>query len=363
MAHKFASSADKKAPQFFIPATYKSLHATPGQPTKVGGSVPGSTSAAFAQPCIANHIHVADRQNSVAGQTNRGVTVNNISSKVGTEASKPGSSSQSGFLLASPSGVLDLSHYNYVPVAGKATVKAAPKPPNGDLTHQLQLDEATLAAGGQGDTQDTRIEKEKKRRRFRRPRRNSKLDRLIRFLEDKRVADEDNGGELEDLQMPRLRKYASCWLSLLLFCILQLPPEALNEACMNRFKDPEPCDNQTFSTEPTTMEVTDIFLTSGDGATDFPGLAQDTLGDQSHQPNYPVKFPPLPSTNFDHWDADRPQSSLTQLHSPPDVSITQSDNMIRRNPEESHLNYPTGFNYEPSFQNPGNYPWSHQRYP
>ncbi|XP_018655188.1 hypothetical protein Smp_171470 [Schistosoma mansoni] len=51
------------------------------------------------------------------------------------------------------------------------------------------------------------VEKEKKRRRFRRPRKNSKLDRLIRFLEDKRVKDDGNGEELEDLQMPRLRKF------------------------------------------------------------------------------------------------------------------------------------------------------------
>ncbi|KAF6769859.1 hypothetical protein AHF37_12105 [Paragonimus kellicotti] len=170
MAHKFASPIDKKAPQFFIPATYKSLHATPTQLAKVNVSVPGSTPAALVPPCIANHIQVADRQNSVASQTNRVITVNNIGPKVGTEDSKPGSSSQSGFLLASPSGVLDLSHYNYVPVAGKVTAKTVAKPPNGELTNQLQLDEADLVGGGQGDTQDTRIEKEKKRRRFRRPR-------------------------------------------------------------------------------------------------------------------------------------------------------------------------------------------------
>ncbi|KAF7232053.1 hypothetical protein EG68_08467 [Paragonimus skrjabini miyazakii] len=194
MAHKFASPADKKAPQFFIPATYKSLHATPSQPTKVSASVPGSSPATFAPPCTANHIHVADRQNSVAGQTNRGITVNNIGPKVGTEVSKPGSSTQSSFLLASPSGVLDLSHYNYVPVAGKVAVKTAPKPPNGDLTNQLQLDEADLGAGGQ--------------------------DRLIRFLEDKRVADDDNGGELEDLQMPRLRKVLNIIFVTLGVCFL-----------------------------------------------------------------------------------------------------------------------------------------------
>ncbi|KAF8564672.1 hypothetical protein P879_05284 [Paragonimus westermani] len=220
MTHKFASPADKKAPQFFIPATYKSLHGTPSQPAKVTASVPGSTPVALVPPCTANHIHVSDQQNSVAGQTNRGITVNNTGLKVGTDVSKPGSSSQSSYLLASPSGVLDLSHYNYVPVANKVTVKTAAKPPNGELTSQLQVGEADLGAGGQSETQDSRIEKEKKRRRFRRPRRNSKLDRLIRFLEDKRVADDDNGGELEDLQMPRLRKVLNIIFVTLGVCFL-----------------------------------------------------------------------------------------------------------------------------------------------
>ncbi|CAH8469450.1 unnamed protein product [Dicrocoelium dendriticum] len=180
---------DKNVPPFFIPATYKGHQS--------GLSVANKT-AATGFVIATNHLNTSSKGDSAqVGSLNPTVAK--------TTTSVTGWNQLPGPLFASPSGMLNLSHYNYTPVQKAQLSKSAEKS-NGELANRGDTEVGSNVADMSLNTDVTAAEKEKKRKRFRRPRKNSKLDRLIRFLEDKRIGDDDNEEELEDLQMPRLRK-------------------------------------------------------------------------------------------------------------------------------------------------------------
>ncbi|VDP71489.1 unnamed protein product [Echinostoma caproni] len=240
MANRFAQTGDGKAPTFFIPASYKGHQISKPtiSPPKTAGPLSGNhvtsptkrlesgqsiDSNSMLNPGTTG-INTFSQINNNSNTNNKSANVNNAP----RPGAKPGESQQSAYLLASPSGVLDLSLYNFVPAQNKnntTTTKAANgKSGNGQMngtnTNGLGEDNAEtldLVDGGEVSV----VPKEKKRRRFRRPRRNSKLDKLIRLLEDKRVGDDDeNAEELEDLQMPRLRKVLNIIFVTLGVCFL-----------------------------------------------------------------------------------------------------------------------------------------------
>lgn len=121
--------------------------------------------------------------------------------------------------------MLDLSMYNFAPSQAKSTTvrTSSGKSGNGNFSagNTANVIENPTETLNLVDGEVAVVPKEKKRRRFRRPRRNSKLDKLIRLLEDKRVGDDDeNAEELEDLQMPRLRKVLNIIFVTLGVCFL-----------------------------------------------------------------------------------------------------------------------------------------------
>ncbi|TGZ64908.1 hypothetical protein CRM22_006174 [Opisthorchis felineus] len=201
--------ADKKPPAFFIPASYKGNQVIPPISAKTSPTVGVAESAQQ----LGNNVGLSSRVGTPLGTIGKVASTDSTRSNPG----KPGS-----YLLASPSGVLDLSLYNYVPVTEKSTGKHNGQSNSHGLATQDQPDgiaqESKLTPTDGAET--VVVEKEKKRRRFRRPRRNSKLDRLIRILEDKRVGDDEDGEELEDLQLPRLRKVLNIIFVTLGVCFL-----------------------------------------------------------------------------------------------------------------------------------------------
>ncbi|VDP44041.1 unnamed protein product [Schistosoma curassoni] len=220
---------DKKVPQFFIPASYKGHQTSPTPVSSNNLRSQNSTS-----------INDTQHQRNLTNQLSTELNPNSPGIKFVN--GKRGDQKQS-LLFPSPTGTLDLSHYNFVPTQADNTNNTIittnannnkdtkSKRLNGRLSNQVSatnnrlndtlidnnssnvefMDSAQTAENG---------DKEKKRRRFRRPRKNSKLDRLIRFLEDKRVKDDGNGEELEDLQMPRLRKVLNIIFVTLGVCFL-----------------------------------------------------------------------------------------------------------------------------------------------
>ncbi|VDP97314.1 unnamed protein product [Trichobilharzia regenti] len=198
---------DKKVPQFFIPASYKGHQTSPT-------SVP----SANIRPQSPSSTTYTNRQRIPASQTSNEIRPPSSTASGTTFANGKASEVKNSLLYPSPTGTLDLSHYNFVPAQTNnkdsksnrpngglssrtlvANNRLSNTPDNTDGNNNAEFVDSAQLNGGNGG-------KEKKRRRFRRPRKNSKLDRLIRFLEDKRVKDDGNGEELEDLQMPRLRK-------------------------------------------------------------------------------------------------------------------------------------------------------------
>ncbi|CAH8643149.1 unnamed protein product [Heterobilharzia americana] len=214
---------DKKVPQFFIPASYKGHQTSPA-------SVPPAN--------LLSQIHSSNtdtkgQRNPRSQSSDETRPISPTVSRATFANGKPGDL-KSPLLFPSPTGTLDLSHYNFVPTQTINNKDSKSKRPNGGLSSQAlvtnnrlnntldnnnndvnngDLIDSSQTGGGNG-------EKEKKRRRFRRPRKNSKLDRLIRFLEDKRVKDDGNGEELEDLQMPKLRKVLNIIFVTLGVCFL-----------------------------------------------------------------------------------------------------------------------------------------------
>lgn len=195
-----------KAPQFFIPASYKGNQARPALAGKVSsanltiGPQPRASTTAAAATVGANGKQLSEDR---AIDTNANVKPAIVNGSQTTDHT------QSSLLLPSPGGVLDLSLYNYTPAQDREFTKSTGRPHNGELRGKqseneidVQIVNGTTATSAAETTAEV---KEKKKRRFRRPRRNSKIDRVIQFLEDKRVKD-DEGEELEDLQMPLLRK-------------------------------------------------------------------------------------------------------------------------------------------------------------
>ncbi|THD24582.1 hypothetical protein D915_004731 [Fasciola hepatica] len=241
MTTKFGQTSAGKAPAFFIPASYK------GHLMNTPIITPKSTSG----PLPSNHVTSPSRSNELGrmtdsygqmGSTNDGnqpsghtlgglgITGNSgnkdsIANNVARLGSKQEESQQSSYLLASPGGVLDLSMYNFVPAHTKSPTPKGAKGKSGNgtvaVTNTAIVGENPTETMNLVDSEVATVQKEKKRRRFRRPRRNSKLDKLIRLLEDKRVGDDDeNAEELEDLQMPRLRKVLNIIFVTLGVCFL-----------------------------------------------------------------------------------------------------------------------------------------------
>ncbi|KER24311.1 hypothetical protein X801_01155 [Opisthorchis viverrini] len=209
MASKPNHPADKKPPAFFIPASYKGNQVVPPISAKASLTV----GIAESGQQLGNNVGLSSRVGTPLGTIGKVASTDSARSIPG----KPGS-----YLLASPSGVLDLSLYNYVPVTEKSAGKHNGQSNSHGLANQDQPDgithESKLTPTDGAET--AVVEKEKKRRRFRRPRRNSKLDRLIRILEDKRVGDDEDGEELEDLQLPRLRRVLNIIFVTLGVCFL-----------------------------------------------------------------------------------------------------------------------------------------------
>ncbi|VEL22904.1 unnamed protein product [Protopolystoma xenopodis] len=130
-------------------------------------------------------------------------------------------------LVSAPGGALDLSQYDYKPQIAPPTITSTQTGSADMATTGLMASEA--AAGLRSPTQsrglaeDTNTDEEcerKRLRRFMRPRRNSKLDRVIAFLEDKRVKDDADIHRLDDLQMPRLRRILNIIFVTLGVCFL-----------------------------------------------------------------------------------------------------------------------------------------------
>ncbi|VDL93215.1 unnamed protein product [Schistocephalus solidus] len=113
-------------------------------------------------------------------------------------------------VVQAPGGALDLSLYGYQPVhrsttAGSTTARRLEQGLD-DLVVELDANGLEKNEQEQESTSgNTAGVTEGKKRRFHAPRRNSKLERLIRLLEDKRIIDEADAYQLEDIKMPRLR--------------------------------------------------------------------------------------------------------------------------------------------------------------
>ncbi|KAK4474817.1 hypothetical protein MN116_001934 [Schistosoma mekongi] len=329
----------------------------------------------------------------------------NLASHLSTElnTSSPGitfgngksSDQRNPLLFPSPTGTLDLSHYNFVPIQTPNTTSSnkdtKSRRQNGGISNQVtttnnRLNDALIDNNVNNNNADlidsaqTVIigEKEKKRRRFRRPRKNSKLDRLIRFLEDKRVKDDGNGEELEDLQMPRLRKVLNiifvtlgvCFLLAVIIVILYTTfageTDSFKDLCHHRNKVSSSCDNQT--------DLDHLELEDDDSTVSGIPLTHIKLSN-SPTPEVTQKFPPmLMSTS----EGEIPYPTLSQKHydtpvlqSPLDVSISQIDGTndgVTRGPLPppppdiySYIDKLDDI-YLTHTNNQGNYPWSHKVY-
>ncbi|KAL7059875.1 hypothetical protein AAHC03_013788 [Spirometra sp. Aus1] len=113
-------------------------------------------------------------------------------------------------VVQAPGGALDLSLYDYRPVihstVSNSTSARRLEQELDDLVVKLDVDGLEENEQEQESTSGTTAgATEGKKRRFHAPRRNSKLERLIRLLEDKRIIDEADAYQLEDIKMPRLR--------------------------------------------------------------------------------------------------------------------------------------------------------------
>ncbi|CAH8665651.1 unnamed protein product [Schistosoma bovis] len=378
--------SDKKVPQFFIPASYKGHQTSP-------------------TPVSSNNLRSQNSTSINDTQHQRNLT-NQLSTELNPNS--PGIKFVNGkrdqkqsLLFPSPTGTLDLSHYNFVPTQADNTNNTIittnannnkdtkSKRLNGRLSNQVSatnnrlndtlidnnnnnaefMDSAQTAENG---------EKEKKRRRFRRPRKNSKLDRLIRFLEDKRVKDDGNGEELEDLQMPRLRKVLNiifvtlgvCFLLAVIIVILYTTfageTETLKDLCQHRNKPSSSCDNQTdldhseFEEDDSTVSgIPHAHITSEN----FP-RSDDTQKSQLMHTS-PSELSPSNSASSQKYN------NIPELQSPLDVSISQIDGTnegVTRGPlpppPPDLYSYIDTFDdiYLTQTNNQGNYPWSHKVY-
>ncbi|CAL8089876.1 unnamed protein product [Calicophoron daubneyi] len=221
MADRSGQKGGTKAPQFFIPASYKgNQRISPKLSTPVV-----STSGQTATPKITISPTGSDTAKNRAGKLNdnepNGKNVPNKQDRLSDRSpSQPKKdSNKSPYLYASPSGVLDLSLYDFAPTENKSQPKAPEKSTANEVPVQPYETDISGAIT-KVDDESAVVIKPKKHRRFRRPRRNSKLDKLIKFLEDKRVQDDANGDELADLQMPRLRKVLNIIFVTLGVCFL-----------------------------------------------------------------------------------------------------------------------------------------------
>lgn len=105
-------------------------------------------------------------------------------------------------VIQAPGGALDLSLYNYEPAQAPekqheqqrflSNFESAEKDVN-EICKENVVDEQLMK------------EIQKKKRKFKGPRRNSKFEKIIALLEDKRVLDDADAYQLEDIKMPRLR--------------------------------------------------------------------------------------------------------------------------------------------------------------
>ncbi|KAL3307690.1 hypothetical protein Ciccas_013791 [Cichlidogyrus casuarinus] len=169
-----AESKPSCSKDFFVPASYdKPVLKEASQ--ECGGQSQGKFSALFT-PSM-------DKKGQMKVSPNISISSRNVS----PQKSNP-------VMLSNPKGLgtLDLSQYDYKPADMPAKSPGRPvqstMPLNWDPNNPMQF-----------------MENSKKRRRFMRPRKNSKLEKLIAFLADKRVDDND-GEKLEDLQLPAVRR-------------------------------------------------------------------------------------------------------------------------------------------------------------
>ena len=99
-------------------------------------------------------------------------------------------------LIKCPGGDLDLSHYEFTPK---------------DASHLTNVLNMELNKNLNPDAIEALVEEKekvsKKKRIFRRPRKNSRLENIISFLEDRRIKEDNELYQLEDLKMPKLRKF------------------------------------------------------------------------------------------------------------------------------------------------------------
>ncbi|CAH8681133.1 unnamed protein product [Schistosoma rodhaini] len=382
--------SDKKVPQFFIPASYKGHQTSP-------------TPASSNNPRLQNSTGVNDAQHQRNPTNQLSTELNPNSPGIKFVNGKPGDQKQS-LLFPSPTGTLDLSHYNFVPTQVDNTNNAIitttvnndsnnnkdtrSKRLNGRLSNQVsatnnRLNDTLIDNNNNAEFMDSaqtteNVEKEKKRRRFRRPRKNSKLDRLIRFLEDKRVKDDGNGEELEDLQMPRLRKVLNiifvtlgvCFLLAVIIVILYTTfageTETLKDLCQHRNKPSSSCDNQTdldhseFEEEDSTVSgISHSHITSENFATPDDTQKFQLIHTSPSELNPSISAP------------SQKYNSIPVLQSPLDVSISQIDGTnegVTRGPlpppPPDLYSYIDTFDdiYLTETNNQGNYPWSHKVY-
>ncbi|KAH8868513.1 hypothetical protein EWB00_002467 [Schistosoma japonicum] len=371
----------KKVPQFFIPASYKGHQTNP-------------------TPISSTNLYM---QNSIG--TNDTQRQRNLTNQLSTEinASSPGiifgngkpSDQRNPLLFPSPTGTLDLSHYNFVPTQTLHTTSSnkdtKSRRANGGISNQAtttnnRLNDALTDNNVNNNNADhidsaqTVIigEKEKKRRRFRRPRKNSKLDRLIRFLEDKRVKDDGNGEELEDLQMPRLRKVLNiifvtlgvCFLLAVIIVILYTTfageTDSFKDLCHHRNKLSSSCDNQT--------DLDHLELEDEDSIVS--GIPHTHIRlSNSPTPEVTQKFPPMlmssSEVEISHPTLSQKHYDTPALQSPLDVSISRIDGTnegVTRGPLPppppdiySYIDKLDDI-YLTHTNNEGNYPWSHKVY-
>lgn len=122
-----------------------------------------------------------------------------------TEMRPPGTYkiTPNSMLIHAPGGMLDLSLYNYQPLPHKdpsCTTSDGKRPADAVIA-----DEETVTTTTTNTTTAVAPQSSKKKR-FKAPRRNSKLEKLIALLEDRRIMEGAEGAQqLEDIQMPRLR--------------------------------------------------------------------------------------------------------------------------------------------------------------
>ncbi|CAH8588699.1 unnamed protein product [Schistosoma turkestanicum] len=385
--------SDKKVPQFFIPASYKGHQLSP---------TPASSNNQRSQ----NTIGVSDTQRQRNPTNQLSTELNHNSPGAKHVNGKPGGQNNS-LLFPSPTGTLDLSHYNFVPTQPDnitTTITTTTTNNNNNnkdakskrINGALSSSQASATNNRLNDTLiDNNIsnnnaefvdssqttekgEKDKKRRRFRRPRKNSKLDKLIRFLEDKRVKDDGNSEELEDLQMPKLRKVLNiifvtlgvCFLLAVIIVILYTTfageTDALKDLCHHRNKPSSSCDNQTDLDH---LEVEEDDSTA-------PGIPHTHITSQNSPTQEDLQKFHLMHASPSEVDLSNPTLSqkynnVPVLQSPLDVSISQIDGSnegVTRGPLPPPP--PDLYSYIDTFDdiyfthtnNQGNYPWSHKVY-